>query len=554
MAAASPTAPVSRWRELAALVLLAVLAVMVVGPDQLRPGAAAFGEPTRDLFDHLALLDAWFVQTTDWNFPDGGSLIPPDLFGMLLASPFLGWGRGTAYNIAVTAQLTFACWGAWALCRRHGSGLVGGIVFGLCPYLVGQAGSGEAETLSAWPLPLVLLGLDREDRPGAVLAGVAAAAAAVGSWYHGAFAGVVMLGWLLVRGRPGTAKGTAGAALAPLVFGALIAIPAAIYASSLVSTDQLYRGPTMATYLLEQPRALAAMSADVLGWVGRAPAGANHVDNLGGLVPVLALAGLMSLRRVDRARARMLGGLVVFALVLSLGPVLHVGGEAVFSWMPGRVLSVLPGLGLMRLPHRWMVVVMLPLAVLVARVGRHSPLLVSGLLVAELFWFTGPARSLVSVDPPLIHTAIRGPVLDLPVRTLGVDARGRFLLWQRTHGHPTPYSLLMTAWSPTLAQEPLFVAAAAVDPANSLPLRVVEARQFRQEDFAKAVRAARRDDLEALRPLLDGAPERLRGLGLTEVVLHLELCEGGADPLSALLVDTLGEPDLRTDGALLWHL
>ena len=541
---------------------MACAVVALMGGDSFLPGAGARAAPTRDLFDHLALLDAWFFATGDWNFPEGGRLVPPDLFGMVLAAPALalGLGRGLAHNLAVAVQLWLACAAAWALCRRHGSGLVGGLAFGLSPFLLGQALSGEAETLSAWPLPLVLLGLDREDRPGLVLAGVAAALAAVGSWYYGAFSAIILVAWTLLRGRPwarpepGRPGAVPGAALPLLVSGLLVAGPAAIYARELASPAQLFRGPTMSAYLDEQPRALAGMSADLLGWFGAGPAGANHVDRIGGLVPALALLGALSLWRQDRRRAAAALGLLGGALVLALGPVLHVGGEAVFSWMPGRLLAWLPGFGLMRLPHRWMVVATLALALLAARAGRHAPLGLAAFLLAELFWFTAPPAHTVALAPPPVHALLDGPAVELPMRTLGDDLRGRYLLWQRDHGHPTPYSLLMTGWSPSLAAEPLIVAAAALDPRSVLPRRAIEARQFRQEGFATAVRQAQKDELEALRPALPGAGARLRALGFTAVVLHLGEPFGPDPAQEALLREVLGAPSLETQEALLWRL
>ena len=59
------------------------------------------GSDTRDLFDHIALLDQWAWQTDAWNYPTGGRLIPPDLFSMIFASPWLslGMGRGAAYDL-----------------------------------------------------------------------------------------------------------------------------------------------------------------------------------------------------------------------------------------------------------------------------------------------------------------------------------------------------------------------------------------------------------------------------------------------------------------------
>ena len=43
------------------------------------------GAPTRDLFDHVALIDSWKITIVDWAFPTGGVLVPPDIFSMIFA-------------------------------------------------------------------------------------------------------------------------------------------------------------------------------------------------------------------------------------------------------------------------------------------------------------------------------------------------------------------------------------------------------------------------------------------------------------------------------------
>jgi hypothetical protein len=529
-----------------------------VGPARLRAGAPAVGWPTRDLFDHVALLDRWSLRADDWAFPDGGALVPPDLGSMLLAAPALGLGRGAAYNLAILGSLVAACLTGWALGRRVGNGLVGGAAFGLSPYLLGQALSGEAETLAAWPIALMAVLLEIGGARAWAAAGVAAAAAAVGSWYHGAFAGAVLLTWVLLSGRLWGAGRDLRVLFAPAAFAGVVLGPALAYADVLGAPDQLFRGPDMATYLSEHPRALAGMVGDPMAWLGAGAGGANHVDGLGLLTVALAAVGLVAFAREDRRSALRWGAIVLLGLGLSLGPSLHLGGADTGVPMPGRLLAELPLLGLMRLPHRWLLVATLGLAVLAARGARRLPGWAGLFLAVEALWFVVPARPAVDLTPPAVHAAVTGPVLDLPPRTLGTtDLRGRYLVWQRDHGQAIPYALLMQPLGPTAQAEPLIVAVAALDTRDPLPDRLAEAAQFRSADFARAVRVVRARGVDA--DATTGAADRLRAMGLEQVVLHRDQLDTDDDrAIVALLTTALGEPAHEETGegeeALLWQL
>lgn len=533
------------------LILLA-LCLVVLPPTLLLSADAAVGVPTRDLFDHLALLDVWALSVSDWNYPEGGSLVPPDLLGMLLAAPWMGLSRSIAYNIATLCQLWLACLGAWALGRRFGSGLVCGVAYGLSPFLIGQAMSGEAETLSAWPLPVMLLLLLSPRRWSWAAAGAVGAVGALGSWYYGAFMAVIVGLWTIIRGRWWSAEREPGVLIVPGVFAALIAAPAFLYARILAAPDQLFRGPTMATYLDEQPRALAAMSSDPLAWIGGTSSGTtDHVDAFPWIVLGLAAVGIWRWRTQEApCPVWWWVGLTGLALALSVGPVLHLRGAPITSLTPYRLLMEIPPLGLMRLPHRWMLVASLGVAVLAARGAQLMPRLFAGFVFLETLWFVAPPVLATTTTPPEVTARITGPVLDLPTRTLGQDARGRYLLWQRTHRQPTPYALLMQGWSPQLAAEPLVIAVAALDTRDRIWEQAVEAKQFRQEAFAESVAAWR---AEPDPDLLADTPARLVRLGFTQVVLHLSMLEDDdARNIRSLVEEILGEGEAVGD-ALLWE-
>ncbi|NOY28237.1 MAG: hypothetical protein GXP62_20430 [Oligoflexia bacterium] len=551
------------------LFVLASACVLCLGPQHFGISDLALGRPTRDLFDHLALLDHWALRAPDQAFPDGGALFPPDLGGMLIAALPLAAGlpRATAWNLMVLVQLYLACVAAWALGRRYGAGLVAGLAYGLSPFLVGQALSGESETLSAWPLPLMVLLLEQAaDRwtgrasgsPRWLLlgAGLVGALGALGAWYYGAFIAIYLCAWVGLRGWTSGRSFVRASLFAPLSFGVSIALPAVIYGRVLFSSDQLFRGPVMADYLARFPRSLAGMVADPAAFFGGPTAGAGHVDALG--LTIVGLAVLGGWSRADGSRLKVerpvwWWGVVVVALVLSLGPVLTVRGAPVFAWMPYRALAHLPLFGLMRLPHRWLLVASLGLAVLAARGARRFPWLAAFLIWGEVTVFLVPARPTTDIAPPAIIAQVDAPVLDLPPRMIGLDARGHYLVWQRIHHQPIAYTLLMQGLGRSIAAEPLVSAIAGLDGRDPIAGKLSEAAQFRQEDFARAAATWRRGDGDVAS--LVGAPDRLRALGYGIVLLHVDLLDDDdAVAISKLLRRQLGEPSSTLDGDLLWRL
>ena len=94
------------------------------------------------------LLDQWTFAVSEWSFPTGGSLVPPDIFSMVFAAPFMGMGRGVAFDIALWIQLWLCCMGGYLVGRQVGSGIIGGVAFGFSPFVLGQLYTGETETMN----------------------------------------------------------------------------------------------------------------------------------------------------------------------------------------------------------------------------------------------------------------------------------------------------------------------------------------------------------------------------------------------------------------------
>ena len=208
--------------------------------------------------------------------------------------------------------------------------------------------------------------------------------------------------------------------------------------------------------------------------------------------------------------------------------------------------------GLMRLPHRWIVVSTLILSILAARGAKSLSVMWMLLLSFEAMYFYSPTSYAVQITPPLAIDLYQGPVLELPLRTMNGDLRGRYLMWQREHKQPIAYALLMQGWSPELDTEPLLIAITAIDRSDPISIRTVEAEQFRKGGFAKSVQAWQAqphwEDLQ-------GASKRLSDLGFQQIVLHrTALHEQDAIEAQRILEASLGLPTIESDEVLLWSL
>ncbi len=524
------------------------IALSLIQPSGLLDSTSYIGRETRDLFDHIALLDHWSWQATEWNYPTGGRLIPPDLYSMLFALPWWGLGRGVAYDMALLTQLLGNALAGWYLGKvTKGSPLVSAMAMLCAPYALGQLNSGETETIGLWGLTMSIAMICQHKWR---WSGFWAVITAIGSWYYGAYAativGIYSL-WVYVRNRN---------SLRPLesivCMGLGISIPAWLYASMLNNPQQMFRGPTMQTYLAEHPRALAAFSSDPTLWLQEVPIDATHVDSLGWTCMLFALWGLWQ-QIVAASFKKQIGWIILFGggLLMGLGPRLHVAQTVIWDWMPYDLWMLLPPLEKMRLPHRWMGVTTIVMAVWIGKGGKQIPLLTIFLLWGESALFM-PQIERTRLPTPEIVEQFSGPVLQLPTRTMEWDARGRYLVMQRQHQQPIPYSLLMQGWSTPIAEEPLVIAITALDSQDPIASRTVEARQFRQEDFALEVTAwgGFSEDQPQTK-----TSERLRSLGIQQVCLHRNLIDStDREAMQNLLIKTLGEPTFQSTEAWLWTL
>ena len=541
-----------RWSIILSLLGALLVICWQLGFTDIFDPNSYIGTETRDLFDHIALLDQWAWKTDAWNYPTGGRLIPPDLFSMLFAYPWLsfGMGRGIAYDLAIATQLLCNGAAGWYLGKTTGGApWVAAIALMCAPFCIGQLNSGETETIDLWGLTLCLATLHQKKW---MVSALWAVVTAIGSWYYGAYAasivGVLSL-WTYGIQRNWT---DTKPLMAPCTMACGIAIPAWLYSNMLSDPSQMFRGPTMDTYLSEHPRALAAFSSDPTLWLSEVPTEATHVDGLGWCFALLGLIGIWKIFS-DGSWKETWGWLLLLftSMILALGPKLHVAQTVIWEWMPYDIWMQIPFLDNMRLPHRWMAVATIALAVTIAKGAKNMPLLACMFLCLESAWFM-PAIERTTLIPPSIIEHFDGPVLQLPVRTMEWDARGRYLVMQRTHKQPIPYSLLMQGWDTSLTDEPLTIAITSLDSEDPISSRTVEARQFRQEDFALEVTAW--GGFPQDKPQKQTA-ERLQALGFTQVCFHRDLVNSSdRESMENLLLETLGSPIVTTTEAWLWKL
>lgn len=350
--------------------------------------------------------------TTQIGAPDGVNLMwnpSMPLLGILGWLPAKVGGPVFAFNVLVVLGISLSGLTAWLAIRRWtGDGLgpiVGGAVYAFSPYVVSHAAL-HLNLATVWIPPLAVLVIDdlvvtrrRPPWQSGLALGVLGAAQlliseellATGVISAAVFAGV------LVWARRGQVRGRLVSALpvAAVTFLLLAAWPLAVQFFGPQRVTAPVQNPTaFSTYLLNLVRptpyqliAPAFASQDFGGFHHEATA------YLG--VPLIILLAVATVRLWGDLRIRVAAvtGAVIF--VLSLGPWLHVGAQALPVPLPWLALGKLPLLKHV-LPGRFTVFVWLAVAVLIAivisRARRLAPRLAA-------MWLVAVAASLVLLIP-----------------------------------------------------------------------------------------------------------------------------------------------------------
>jgi hypothetical protein len=396
----------------------------------------------------------------------------------LLAIPlqwvFSAW---TAYNILVLFTFSMAgC--AMFLLARHLTGdlraaWVAGLVYGFSPYMLAR-GQGHLNYLSGEWMPLYVLCLLRllEERKGrwAMGMGLFLLLTAYCEYYYLIYLVIftgLYVGWRAWKepeaifnraflGRFSLAVGMAALGFAPILRALFNASQSEYIYGGWGGSAKL--GADLLAFFTPPPGSLLYRDWS-LQLFGRF-SGGNWIEaTVFAGYAVLALAGvcLGKLRRDEKVRPWLWLTLIFF--LLSLGPLLHLGGDFVFGWGPLRFAVPLPYVALhylplvkgARVPARFDIMVSLGLAVLcafalrwlLARVGRPQRWAMGIALLIGLEYLRLPYPTSPVSIPPLYQEMARDgrdvAVLEVPLgwRT-GWGSTGRSFdlqqLYQMVHG------------------------------------------------------------------------------------------------------------------------
>ncbi|OBK20278.1 hypothetical protein [Mycobacterium asiaticum] len=374
-------------------------------------------------------LDPFF--TTQIGAPAGVNLMwntPMTLLGLLGWLPAKIGGPIFGFNVLMVLAITLSGLTAWLAIRRYtGDGLapmVGGAVYAFSPYVASHAAL-HLNLTTAWVPPLFLLVLDEllitRRRPtwqsGVALGILSAAQLYITEEMLAASvlaAAVLVIVMALVR-REGRTREAAGRlvtalAVATLTFLILTAYPLAVQ----------FFGPQRINGQVQDPN---IFSTDLLNLVLPTPyqlitpdAATDVSEKFSGLyheatgylgLPLIVLIVVVAIRQWGDLRVRIATITGALILVLSLGPELHVGNNALHIPLPWWLFAKLPLLKHL-LPGRFTLFVWLAVAVVIAITVQRATKLAPR---KRAQWLVAIAAALVVILPaPLEHRASYSPL------------------------------------------------------------------------------------------------------------------------------------------------
>lgn len=375
----------------------------------------------------------------------------PNLQGWLLGFPY--WPLAAAlddvwaYDLLVLLSFVLAgglaCWWLRALGVSRPAALVGGLVFCLMPYRVGQS-TGHLLGLVSFLLPATLLAFERRRF---LLAAACLAALPLSGQLHLALGAIPLaLGYAWAR-LPRARWWKVGA-------GAAAAVAAGIVVERWAVAGSIGAGRSFAQ--------VERYSAEVGDFLRRSVgSGVEELVFLGWLTPLLAVLGLVALRG-RRGLAALLGLAAVVPSVLALG-----------ANLPGyeTLWRIVPGLEATRVPERLMPIACLAIAALVAFGAERLTALVLNqhklvspaffaavLLVILAIDLRVPVFGAVAADRPSAAYAAmrgRGRLLELPVFRPDIHFGSAYLAYARQSPRERPqgYSTLAPRAADRVARE-----------------------------------------------------------------------------------------------------
>lgn len=489
----------------------------VDGAHYLARPAAGYGEAAAG--DHLQL--GWAFWLVGHQLERGASPLadpysfrpeaeaPPSLQGWLFGLPY--WplaaaaGDVWAYDLIVLLSFVLAgaigCWWLRALGLSRAAALVGGLVFCLMPYRVGQS-TGHLLGLISFLLPATLLALER--RRFAAAAACLAAIPLSGQLHLALGAIPLALGYAWAR-TPRADWWKAG-------IGAAAALGAGLVVDRWAVAGSIGTGRSFGQ--------VDRYSAEVWDFVTRGVgSGIEELVFVGWLTPLVAIAGLIAVRR-RRGLAVLLGLAALIPCLLALG-----------ANLPGyeTLWRSVPGLDATRVPERFMPIACLALAALVAfavdasrtmRVSSRNtllpPLVAAGVVVLLALDLRVPVFGAVAADTPsAAYAAMRGPgrLLELPVFRPDVHYGSVYLGYARQSPRERPqgYSTIAPKRAVGLARElrPLSCGRGTVPDDLGIRFVAVHRALYAQSGFFAPVCAARAESAlvaDGWRRLADDGP------------------------------------------------
>lgn len=419
---------------------------------------------------------------TDLLFhPRGADLIfhTHSPFNMLATMPVNLWlGTAAAYNFSVLLALTLSGYGGFLLGREVSGdargGVLAGLVFAFFPQHIEQTFE-HINLHSTQFLPWALYYLIRILRGGgqgaAIGFGVTFGLNALCSWHLGVklllCAALALIAYWSRRGTPTrqTVRHLALAALtAALVVGPFVAplVVEIAGGAEYYQKQPVDRGIDPA-YLLT-PHYGHPLWGELVAddYRDRAYQAAGFVCYLG-VIP-LALAGLALVRRQPKAWFWV--GFAALMLVFSLGSPTWWDGELQSGWMPFELLRELPGLSVLRVANRFLLLSSIGLAAATAlgwaslrRRGDGLFLALATLLLVEYAWLPYPMQPVAhppSYQKMLDGSLLRiGAVLDIPFNQKNRSVHN--MVAQTLHERPIAAGYLSTFppdTEPAIGDEP----------------------------------------------------------------------------------------------------
>lgn len=383
----------TRWDGVCLFVVYLLLSIVMTWPIAAGVGTHIPSGGGNDVFVHFWTL-SWLKKclleglnpffTTMIFYPDGVSLTTHNIAW----AHFLIWfplqaifGAYPAFSMMYILIFTLNCLGGYLLAKEwtHSrlAAFIGGLVFGFWPSAISRSGQPNLNFLVWIPLSLVYLGRTIEfgKKKDAILAGVFIALIGWVRWQVLIMASIALAFYILYfllskRIRFTKERVIAFSAAGLVALGLIAPIGWPVVADQLGGgfSDELYRdeeeGGQTDLFSFFLPNVQQTFLGRIVSSMGKGlQVETDRIDFIGYLAVLLSLYGV--LRNWRSGRFWLI--LALLYIVLGLGPVLKVGGIVYDHFpMPYRFVEDFFLIRILRKPHRFNVLIGLPIGMMVA--------------------------------------------------------------------------------------------------------------------------------------------------------------------------------------------